>query len=99
VDEVTVTLSEVQELCELIAPRMFGKKYHELDFMMSFAKAQDSEAYRCAAEATKIRFEALERLRKATGRGYADTKWPELLQFCEQVIAERGLLREPGEEG
>lgn len=91
-------LAEITELCELISPKLFGKPYSELGFMESLKDADKGDRYRCAQEAAKIRYEALARMQKATGRGYGDASWPELLQFCEQIISERGLLREPGEE-
>ena len=90
-------LSEIQELCEIISPRMFRKPYGELDFMRSFKTLEQSEGYRCAREASIIRQEALARARKA-GRTYDCMAWPELLVYCEAVLQEKGYLREPGDD-
>lgn len=90
-------LAEIEEIGMIIAPRMFGKKYSELDFFVTFKGLEQSERFRCSKAAQEIRLEAL-KLAGADGRAYSDMKLPEFMGYCEKVIAEK-YPREVGEEG
>ncbi len=90
-------LAEIEELSMIIAPKLFGKPYSQLDFMVALKNVADSEVYKCSQEAQKIRLEALKRAGKA-GREYSSMKWPEFLGYCEEVLTEMGYGREPGED-
>lgn len=90
-------LAEIEELSMIIALKLFGKQYSQLDFMQSFTGIENTERFRCAQEAQKVRLEALKRAGKA-GRAYTDMKWPEFLGYCEEVLTEMGYGREPGED-
>jgi len=91
-------LHEIEELNQILAPKIFGKPLAELDFFTTFKGLEGSERFKCAKAAAEVRLEALKRAGKA-GRAYSDMAWPELLIYCEEVIEERYGVREVGEEG
>jgi hypothetical protein len=84
-------MEEIQEIGEIIAPRMFGKKYHELTFSEggNGTRFENSELFQVTAMAQAIRLEALEIARIKFHRGYADIRQGQLMELCEIVIKRR----------
>ena len=87
-------MDEIQEIGELIAPKLFGKPYVELGFTENFAKLKTSELFHCCAEAQLIRLQALQLLKHRSGKTYGDVSWPELLLLCKEVIEQPGRLEQ-----
>lgn len=81
-------IEQVEEIAELIAPRMFGKKLGELQFFEggNGISIEKSELFACMKKAGEIRIEALEIARKDFGRDGNSMMWPQLLQICEIII-------------
>lgn len=90
-------LDEVREIAELIAPKLTGKRYSELEFFQTMKEAENSQRFKVCQEAQRVRLLGIKRA-KERGRSYHQMKWPELLQHCEIVMEELGYVRMPGEE-
>lgn len=90
-------LHEIEELNQILAPKLFGKPLAELDFFTTFKGLEGSERFKCSKAAAEVRLEALKRAGRA-GREYSQMAWPEFLMYCEEVIEERYGGREPGED-
>lgn len=99
-------MADIQEICELIAPRLFGKPYSELTFFVpgEQTKKENCELFQCAAIAGQIRLDAMKSLQlRFPGVSHA---WPTLMQVCEELaetperlalqkqkLRERGFLK------
>jgi hypothetical protein len=84
-------MEEIREIGEIIAPRMFGKKYHELTFSEggNGTRFENSELFQVAAMAQTIRLEALAIAREKFGRGYGDIRTGQLMELVDVAIERR----------
>jgi len=91
-----VLLEEIQEIAELLAPKLFGKPYAQLGFAEAWGKLKTSELFHCCMIAQAIRLDAV----RAAEIRYNATRysWPEIMGICEEIIAQPERLQQQKEE-
>jgi len=87
-------MAEIQEIGELIAPRVFGKLYKDLIFYLpgERTKKEDSELFQCCAMAQTIRLNAMKSIQLRFPGVSHD--WPAILLVCEEIIDQPGKLEQ-----
>ena len=89
-------LEEIQEIAELIAPKLFDKTYAQLGFAEGWGKLKTSELFHCCATAQVIRLDAIKTAEiRFQGRSFT---WPEVMGICEEIISQPERLAYQKEE-
>lgn len=87
-------MAEIQEIGELIGPRIFGKPYNELTFWLPGGQTtkEENELFQCAVMAQAIRLDAMKSLQlRFPGATHG---WPAVMQTCEELTDKPERLAE-----